>query len=425
MDKYRAVKGIKDVLPDDIAIWHHIERLSHDLFKSFNFSELRIPVIEYTELFARGIGETTDIVEKEMYTFPDRDGKMLTLRPEGTAGIVRAYVEHFIYKRQQLSRFYYMGPMFRHERPQAGRLRQFYQIGAELIGSHNPLADVEIIYILVSLFKKLEIDGFKTEINSLGCTTCRGKYKKILTTFLKSKIKDLCTSCNNRFERNPLRILDCKRPACTEISKDAPATVEHLCSDCKNHFSKTVSALNSLKISFDINPRIVRGLDYYSQTTFEIKSDKLGAQNAIAAGGRYDGLVSQIGGPQLPGVGFAMGMERLAMLLKDKKIEDGKPSLYAAAIGEAAIEYILPLVFSLRSAGLKVDMEYDKKSLKALMNKANQFGASWTLIIGEDELEKKTAIMRNMNTKEQQTINLPASTGKIMDIINTHIPDTV
>ncbi|HSG06332.1 MAG TPA: histidine--tRNA ligase, partial [Nitrospiria bacterium] len=307
--KFQAIRGVKDILPGGVEAFQRLEATAREVFESFGFSEIRIPVFEATALFARGIGASTDIVEKEMYTFADRDGKKLTLRPEGTASVVRAYIEHRLGIQKPVTKLYYMGPMFRHERPQAGRFRQFYQVGVEAIGTDSPDLDIEILAMLVEVLSNAGVTEGRLEINSLGDAACRPPYRKALKAYLKSHLTQLCQDCQRRFETNPMRILDCKKEGCRKVTADAPSSLDHLCGDCLAHFQKVKDGLNLLKISYTVNDRMVRGLDYYTRTAFEVTAEGLGSQNAIAAGGRYDGLVKELGGPSSPGIGFAMGVE--------------------------------------------------------------------------------------------------------------------
>ncbi len=309
----QAIKGVKDILPEDMPAWHHLETTARRLFEDYGFSEIRVPVFEYTELFARSIGASTDIVEKEMYTFEDRDGKKITLRPEGTAGVVRAFVEHKLYAERQLVKLYYLGPMFRHERPQKGRYRQFYQIGVEALGIDHPHVDIEVLAMLHTLFERLGIKGLTLQINSLGDSACRGAYRDALKKYLAAKLPHLCADCQRRYETNPLRVLDCKVDA--DKFGDSPVMLEYLCGPCKSHFETVEEGLKKIGIPFEVNPRLVRGLDYYTRTTFELVMGHMGAQNTVAAGGRYDGLVEEIGGPATPGIGFALGVERAISLM--------------------------------------------------------------------------------------------------------------
>ncbi|MEE9542883.1 MAG: histidine--tRNA ligase, partial [Thermodesulfobacteriota bacterium] len=335
-EKITGIRGFNDVLGSESALWRHIEDEAASIFTTYGFSEIRLPIVEKTELFSRSIGTTTDIVEKEMYTFPDRKDVMLTLRPEGTAPAVRAYIENKLYT-QPVTRLFYRGPMFRYERPQKGRYRQFYQIGAEVLGDARAHVDAETIEMLVRLFCKLGLKDTTLEINSLGCNDCRPAYKEALQSFLSTIKESLCENCVRRIDENPLRALDCKSAGCIEATEIVPSLSEHICGECANHFSETKKRLSVLSIAFKVNPRMVRGLDYYTKTTIEITSSELGAQNSIAAGGRYDGLVADLGGPDTPCFGFAIGMERLALLLDDTpsaKLPEESPLIYFISLDE-------------------------------------------------------------------------------------------
>jgi histidyl-tRNA synthetase len=400
----QAIKGVKDILPADIAAWHHLETVAKKLFEDYGFSEIRVPVFEYTELFARSIGASTDIVEKEMYTFEDRDGKKITLRPEGTAGVVRAFVEHKMYVDNQLVKLYYLGPMFRHERPQKGRYRQFYQIGVEALGLDHPHVDIDVLVMLHTLFTILGIKDLSLQINSLGDSACRGAYRVALKNYLQAKLPTLCADCRRRYETNPLRVLDCKVDA--DKFGDSPVMLDYLCGPCKIHFQTVEEGLKKLGVPFEVNPRLVRGLDYYTRTTFELVMGHMGAQNTVAAGGRYDGLVKEIGGPATPGIGFALGVERAISLMDTTALQPLRPQLYIAALGEAAVSFVLPLIHGLRSSGIRVETDYTGASLKSQMKKADKSGAGHTLIVGEQELKDAKAVLRNMETKEQVSISL-------------------
>lgn len=398
--KISAIKGVKDILPDEIVRVQQLENTARRLFERFGYSEIRIPIFEATELFARGIGAATDIVEKEMYTFKDHDGKKLTLRPEGTASVVRAYIEHQMDLQRPVTKLYYLGPMFRHERPQAGRFRQFYQIGVEALGASSAAMDVEILAVLTWLLQETDVTEMQLELNSLGDPACRPQYRKALKSFLKERLNKLCEDCQRRYEANPLRILDCKKEGCRAATATAPSPLDHLCQDCLAHFQQVKSGLDQLKIPFVINQRLVRGLDYYTRTAFEVTTAKLGSQNAIAAGGRYDGLVEELGGPPTPGIGFAMGVERIASLMKP--IEPPKPDLFSALLGEEALRQMLPVIMQLRREGLQIEIDYSGGSLKKQMGLSDKLGARYTLIVGENELKSGKAILRNMTTKVQQ-----------------------
>jgi histidyl-tRNA synthetase len=400
----QAIKGVKDVLPADITAWHHLEATARKLFEDYGFSEIRVPVFEYTELFARSIGTSTDIVEKEMYTFEDRDGRKITLRPEGTAGVVRAFVEHKMYADSQLTKLYYMGPMFRHERPQKGRYRQFYQIGVEALGMDHPHVDVEILVMLHAMFTRIGIAKLSLQINSLGDSACRGIYRDALKQYLKTKLPTLCTDCQRRYETNPLRVLDCKVDA--DKFGDSPVMLDFLCDNCRDHFQTVEAGLRKLGVPFEVNPRLVRGLDYYTRTTFELVMGHTGAQNTVAAGGRYDGLVQEIGGPATAGIGFALGVERVVSLMDSANLQPPRPQLFISSLGDEAVAFVLPLIHSLRSSGIRVETDYTGASLKSQMKKSDKSGAGHTLIVGEQELRSQTAVLRNMQTKEQVVVPL-------------------
>jgi histidyl-tRNA synthetase len=400
----QAIKGVKDVLPADMPAWHHLEKTARKLFEDYGFSEIRVPIFEYTELFARSIGTSTDIVEKEMYTFADRDERKITLRPEGTAGVVRAFVEHKLYAETHLAKLYYLGPMFRHERPQKGRYRQFHQIGVEALGVDHPHVDIEVLAVLHALFAKLGITGLTLQINSLGDHACRGAYRDALKDYLATKLPTLCADCRRRYETNPLRVLDCKVDADKFV--DSPVMLDHLCGPCKSHFESVEAGLVKLGIPFELNPRLVRGLDYYTRTTFELVMGHMGAQNTVAAGGRYDGLVREIGGPATPGIGFALGVERAISLMDTSSLKPPRPALFIAALGPEAAAHALPLIHSLKSSGIRAETDYTCAGLKSQMKKADKSGAGHTLIIGEQEIQEGKAVLRNMQTKEQETLSL-------------------
>ncbi len=403
----QAIKGVKDILPSDSAKWQRLEKTVRDLFSDYGFSEIRTPIIEHTVLFARSIGATSDIVEKEMYAFKDQGGDEITLRPEGTAGVVRAYTEHKLFASQPVTKVYYMGPMFRRERPQAGRLRQFHQIGVEAIGVSEPGIDVDVLAALTELFTRLDVHGVELHINSLGCRDCRALYKAALKDFLTRKIDSLCPDCQRRVDTNPLRALDCKSERCKAATSDAPMMSEYIDDNCRAHFESVKQGLDDLGIKYVVNPRMVRGLDYYTRTTFEmIAVDKKGAQNAVAAGGRYDGLVEEIGGPPTPGIGFAIGVERLLMMLPEAGKGASNPMVYIAAIGGEAERFGQKLANNLRKSGISAERDYSPGGLKNQMKKADRSGASLTVIIGEEEIASGAAILRDMKTREQSEVKL-------------------
>ena len=407
--KISGIKGFADILPGDVDLWQKVEQQARAVFATYNFAEIRIPIVEKTELFSRTLGETTDIVEKEMYTFGDHDAQRssLTLRPEGTAGVVRAYVESEMYKTEPVRKLYYMGPMFRRERPQKGRMRQFHQIGAEVLGRGDPFVDAEILLMLNDFFSAVGLTGLTLQLNSLGCTECRPLYRHDLLRFLREREELLCVNCRRRLERNPLRVLDCKEPGCSEVTKDAPSIIDSLCAACRDHFETVQRLLRPAAIDYSLNPRLVRGLDYYYRTTFEWTTDRLGAQSAVGAGGRYDGLVAELAGPPIPAVGFAIGVERLTMLLGlQGNREKPRPGLYIVWIGNKARSWAMDAAHRLRKRGLVVEMDGDSRSMKSQMRRADKLGAQAVLIVGEDELNKGRVVLRNMASKEQLEVNI-------------------
>ncbi|HSE59598.1 MAG TPA: histidine--tRNA ligase [Nitrospiraceae bacterium] len=402
----KGIKGVKDILPDQIDRWLLIENSARRYARLYGFREIRLPIFEVTELFARSIGATTDIVEKEMYTFTDRDGTSLTLRPEGTAGAVRSYIEHNLGASPVPQKLFYLGPMFRHERPQAGRLRQFHQFGVEFLGVAAPEADVEVLSLLWRFFHALRLPGLTLELNTLGETEDRPRYKKVLRDFLETKKSALCANCQRRLETNPLRVLDCKVPGCREATADAPSIIDHISPWARDHFEAVEAGLSAINIPFSLNPRLVRGLDYYTLTTFEVTCTHLGAQNAVGAGGRYDGLVEVLGGAPTPAIGFAVGLERIALLLPEDAIAQPTPSVYVAGFGCDGARTAYPLLDSLRQAGVEATCDYRSATLKAHLRQADRLHCSHTLIIGDDEVTKGMAILRNMVSKVQEQIPL-------------------
>jgi histidyl-tRNA synthetase len=410
MEKITAIKGIKDILPEDAPTWNYIESIARQVFGAFGFREIRVPIMEKTELFKRSIGETTDIVEKEMYTFRDRDEELLTLRPEATASVIRAYIEHNMLSTDQITKLFTIGPMFRRERPQKGRFRQFHQIDVELFGDDKPQSDAEVIFMLVHFLKSLNVEELSLEINSLGCKACRPVFSQAIVNYLKGSEKDLCPDCQRRISTNPLRVFDCKVESCNSIIAGAPQILDYLCSGCSEHFTQVKSYLNDLKVGYLINPKMVRGLDYYTKTAFEIKSGSLGAQNSLAGGGRYDGLVSFLGGPEVPGIGFAVGFERLIACLPRMDNNKFKTDIFVAALGARAQKISFGLTNELRRAGISASMDYSDKSLKSQMKRADKLNSSYTLIFGDKEVDEGRVELRNMKTKNQQVLpleNLP------------------
>jgi len=405
MTPYQTLKGFKDLLLEEASRWEYIFSLAKTTFDVYGFSMLATPIMESAELFTRSIGAGTDIVEKEMYTFDDY-GKKVSLRPEGTACAVRAYLEHPSLSQLTPAKLYYIGPMFRRERPQAGRLRQFHQIGAEIIGGGSPQSEIELLSLLFDFFEQLNLTDLTLELNSLGCPLCRPRYREKLQGFLEEKVSGLCEDCVRRFQTNPMRILDCKKEVCKTATENAPSPQDFLCAECDTHFKSVQAGLNLLKISYQINPRLVRGLDYYTKTAFEITTTKLGAQNTVAAGGRYDGLVQMLGGPQTPAIGFAIGVERLATLLYSSLAHSTPLRLFMAPLGEAASLALLPILSSLRKRKIKSEMGNGKHSLKNHMKHADKRAAQYVLIVGDTELQAGYGILRNMATHEQKEIAL-------------------
>ena len=403
----QLVRGFRDILPGEIERWQEIEKTAVSLFEDFGFKEIRIPILERTELFARSIGEDTDIVEKEMYTFADRKGELITLRPEATASIVRSYIQHKTYAKDPVQKLYTIGPMFRRERPQKGRYRQFYQIDVEVLGDASAYVDALLIFMLVTLFDRLLVKDVSAHINSLGCSQCRPDFKTALSEFINSKSEALCSDCNRRKDRNPLRVLDCKVPNCREAMKDAPSILDSLDPDCQKHFDDLKQSLEDLNIPYIIDKSLVRGLDYYTRTIFEIQSTYEGAQNAICGGGRYDNLVKTLGGPDLPATGFAIGFDRLAEIsgLQSSDLVK-RPDVFIAALGEKSISKALKWSCRMALEGIYAELDMSGRSLKALMKRADRMGAGYVLIIGEQELKDGSAVLRNMETKEQESIGI-------------------
>lgn len=399
----QSIRGINDILPDETPTWNTIERMARELCETYGFQEIRVPILEKTRLFARSLGENTDIVEKEMYSFEDKGHEKVTLRPEGTASVVRAYVQHRLYQPPGLVKLYYLGPMFRYERPQAGRYRQFYQIGAEAFGVEDPALDVEILALSMELFQRLGLDEVALLLNSLGCQACRPSFKVALQEHLRSRLSFLCEDCQRRFSQNPLRILDCKREECRQQLSQVPEMGEFLCADCREHFQQVQGLLELLKVPFQVSPRLVRGLDYYTRTAFELTADQLGAQNAVGGGGRYDRLVEEIGGPPTPAIGFALGMERLVALLEGqgKKPKVAAPQVFIAALGAEAERLAFELLYRLRSGGICAERDYGNPSLKSQLRKANRSQARHVVILGDEELASGRATVKEMQSGEQ------------------------
>jgi len=409
----KAIRGFSDILPPATRRWRMLEERAREVLEGFGFSEIRVPILEKAELFSRSIGTETDIVEKEMYTFEDRGGDLITMRPEATASIVRAYIEHKMYAADPMAKLYSIGPMFRHERPQKGRYRQFHQINVEVFGISHPMIDAEVMAIVMHYVSLVGAAGCRLQVNSLGCPRCRLPYTKNLRAFLSDHLPHLCEDCRRRMERNPLRAFDCKVQGCQDIMSEAPLVSDYLCTECADHFAAVRNYLEALGIAYEPNPRMVRGLDYYTKTAFEVVAGGLGAQNAVAAGGRYDHLVAALGGPDIPGIGFAIGIERLLLVLPDESLPPG-PSLFIAALGEGPQREAFSLSYKLNQVGARTMIDYEGRSLKAQMRRADKFGAHYVLIIGEDEQRSGKAILRDMKEKKQEEIPLPSIFEEIM-----------
>lgn len=407
--KFNAPRGTNDILPPDTLKWQYIEQKTHEIFSNYNYQEIRTPIFEYTELFQRGIGEVTDIVEKEMYTFEDKSGRSITLRPEGTASVMRSFLENKIYGQAQPTKYYYIGPMFRYERPQSGRFRQFHQLGVEALASNDPALDVEVISLGMRLLQSLGLSELELHLNSVGCADCRPNYVEQLKTYLLKHEQDLCESCKNRINRNPLRVLDCKNESCQSVIKNAPKITDNLCNSCADHFNEVQEYLDILDIDYIINPLLVRGLDYYTNTAFEIKDNALGAQNTVFGGGRYNGLAEEIGNRDIPGIGFALGIERLLLSLEAKEIElplESGVDLYITVIGERAKKESFKLLDQLRNNDLRTEIDYLGRSVGSQMKSADRMNAEYTIIIGEDELSNNSATIRNMKSGSEKEIKL-------------------
>ncbi|MDY6904405.1 MAG: histidine--tRNA ligase [Thermodesulfobacteriota bacterium] len=418
----QLIKGFKDILPEEARVWRHIESTAAGIFADFGFSEIRPPVMEKAALFQKSIGEHTDIVEKEMYTFADRTGDMITLRPEATASVVRAYIQHKLYAGDPVQKLFTIGPMFRRERPQKGRYRQFHQINAEALGISAPYIDAQLILMLMTLLDRLLINDANLHLNSLGCRECRPDFKSALVGFLKSKQSALCADCVRRMDRNPLRVLDCKVEGCRNATADAPAMTDFLCNDCRDHFNAVIALLDGLGLAYDIDKRMVRGLDYYTRTTFEVQTGKLGAQSAIAGGGRYDELVNMLGGPDQPAIGFAIGLERLAEIVAQEEAvpATGGVDLFIAALGEKSREKAFAWMCELNKSGFCAEMAFEDRSLKSQMKMANRLSAAHALIVGDAELESGQAQLRNMATKDQQEIAISNLAETIKQMLNNN-----
>ena len=404
-------RGTEDILPDDSPLWRKIEQTAHEVCANFGFKEIRTPVFEDTNLFQRGVGDTTDVVQKEMYTFEDKGGRSITLRPEGTASVARSFIENSLYANPQPTKLYYIISCYRYEKPQSGRLREFHQFGTECLGSPSPSADAEIIALALTFFNRLGIKDLKLNLNSIGCPNCKKAYNKKLKEYFEQYEDELCDTCKTRLEKNPMRIIDCKSEICSRIAKDAPKMIDFLCDECREHFDKTRAYLDATGIKYTIDPDIVRGLDYYTRTVFEITSDALGAQSTVCGGGRYNGLIEEIGGKPTEGIGFALGIERLVMIMKAQGIDLGTASatdIFVGSIGGSADICAQKLVYELRVAGVNAERDILGRSVKAQMKYANKTGARFSMILGEDEVNSAKADLKNMETGETTSVSLTA-----------------
>lgn len=405
----KKIKGTEDVLPKDSYRWQFVEDVMRKESAAYGFKEIRTPVFEHTELFARGVGQTTDVVQKEMYTFDTKGGESVTLRPEGTAGAARAVLEHGLVNDSLPIKASYFVSCYRYEKPQAGRLREFHQFGLECYGTQSPVADAELICAAQSIFDRLGIKQLRLEINSIGCPACRAEYHKALKGYFGGCKDELCDTCNSRLEKNPMRILDCKSPVCSKIAGGAPKITDYLCDECKEHFASVQKYLDAAGVEYTVNPTIVRGLDYYTKTVFEFVTDFIGAQGTVCGGGRYDGLIEELGGKHLPSLGFAMGIERLLMLMDKQGIEIPKPStcdLYVAVMGESASLKSFEIIKAVRSCGLIAETDVVGRGLRAQMKYADKIGAKFSMVLGDNEIEQGKAVIKNMSSGEQTEIVL-------------------
>ena len=405
----KKIKGTEDVLPKDSYRWQFVEDVMRKESAAYGFKEIRTPVFEHTELFTRGVGQTTDVVQKEMYTFDTKGGESVTLRPEGTAGAARAVLEHGLVNDSLPIKASYFVSCYRYEKPQAGRLREFHQFGLECYGTQSPVADAELICAAQSIFDRLGIKQLRLEINSIGCPTCRAEYHKALKEYFYGYKDELCETCNSRLEKNPMRILDCKSPVCSKIAGGAPKITDYLCDECKEHFASVQKYLDAAGVEYTVNPTIVRGLDYYTKTVFEFVTDFIGAQGTVCGGGRYDGLIEELGGKHLPSLGFAMGIERLLMLMDKQGIEIPKPStcdLYVAVMGESASLKSFEIIKAVRSCGLIAETDIVGRGLRAQMKYADKIGAKFSMVLGDNEIEQGKAVIKNMSSGEQTEIVL-------------------
>lgn len=405
----KAIKGTKDVLPSEVYKNQYIESTCLTVAENFGYKEMRTPVFEHTELFQRGVGDTTDVVQKEMYTFDDKGGRSITLRPEGTAGAARSFLENGLSNEALPQKICYLTSCYRYEKPQAGRLREFHQFGIECFGATSPLADAEMIALAKQIFDELGVKDLHLELNSIGCPTCRAEYHKALKEYFASRVDELCDTCRDRLDRNPMRILDCKSPVCSEIAKDAPVVLDYLCDECKEHFEKTKSYLDAMNIEYIVNPQIVRGLDYYTKTVFEFVADSIGAQGTVCGGGRYDGLIEELGGQHTPSLGFGMGLERLQLVMEAQGCEfpePSRPDLFIVSMGDKATLKAVEIAKDMRDEGYSVVYDLNGRSLRAQMKYADKINAKYNVVIGDNEVDTKSAVLKDMTTGEQSNISL-------------------
>jgi len=405
----KAPRGTADILPADSYKWRYLRETAKNTARLFGYSEIQTPVFEHTELFQRGVGDTTDVVQKEMYTFEDKAGRSITLRPEGTASVARAYLEHSLYALPAPVKLFYDITCYRYEKPQAGRMREFHQFGIESYGSDSPMLDAEIIAVANTIFENLGIRGLKLNINSIGCPECRKKYNEALVDYLKKNVETLCPTCHERLEKNPMRVIDCKNPACKEVAQGAPSILDSICDECSEHFEKVQKHLTDMGIEFSVDPSIVRGLDYYTKTVFEFVSTDIGAQGTVCGGGRYDNLIESLGGSKTSGIGFATGLERLLLVMEAQGIEipgAPMPDIYIASMGES--DFAMKLCHQLRKAGVHAMCDLDNKSLKAQMKNADRMNTRYSVVIGSDEIAAGKVKVKNMESGESHEINLNA-----------------
>lgn len=420
-EQIKAVRGTRDIVPSEVYKWQYVESAARSVFEAFGFREIRTPMFEHTELFIKGTGEITDIVQKEMYTFTDKGGRSLTLRPEGTPPVVRAYLENNLFADMPVQKLYYIAPMFRYERPQAGRYRQHLQLGAEIIGAASPIADAELISMYLGLVSKLNITDTILHLNSVGCKECRQLYIKALKEFASENFDSLCETCKERFDRNPFRMLDCKQEGCRSVFSRGPIILDYLCDDCQKHFETVKNLLDKLELTYQINPFLVRGLDYYTRTVFEVTARGLGAQDAIAGGGRYDDLVDQLGGKPTPALGFGSGMDRLITTMEAQNAKFPNPpstDVYLASIGSKVIARVFEISYLLRRKGISAEMGVDDRSLKSQMRLANKLGARYVVMIGEDEINKGVVTLRDMRDGKQEDVDIQtivSALGKLLE----------